>query len=346
MKNAISNKIAVTILNWNGIELLKKFIPTLLNNTNQEIADIWIIDNNSTDNSTEYIKINFPNINLVILDKNYGFAHGYNKGLAKIVNYKYYLLLNSDVEVTRDWLSPLYNLMENNKNIAVCGPKLLDYKNRAYFEYAGASGGFVDKYCYPFCRGRIFQNIERDNHQYDSLIECLWVSGAALMVRTELFNKVNGFDSMFFAHQEEIDLCWRLQNLGYSVVCEPKSFVYHVGGATLDKTNPHKTFLNFRNNLYLIKRNLPRAARNRVLFVRFFLDIIAAIRMIFEGLPKDAIAVLKAYFAFWKNSKKLKESRKSIKPKKTKYIVGYYKKSIVVQNFIKKNNKFSNLKAV
>lgn len=337
------DKVAVTILNWNGIKFLKDFIPILINNTDKNISDIWVVDNGSTDSSIDFLKTNFPEVNLVLLDKNYGFAGGYNQGFKKI-NYKYYLLLNSDIEVPDNWLNPLFDLMESNQNIAVCGPKLLDFNNRKLFEYAGAAGGFIDKYCYPFCRGRIFENIESDNGQYDTLIECLWVSGAALMIRSEIYNKIGGFDDSFFAHQEEIDLCWRIQNLGYKVVCEPKSYVYHIGGGTLHKSNPHKTFLNFRNNLFLIKKNLPKSKRYKVLFVRFFLDGIAAARMIFQGMPKDAFALIKAYLHFWKNLTIIREKRKLIKPKKPKYIIGFYNKSIVLQSFINKINRFSSLK--
>lgn len=343
MKEFEYNKIAIAILNWNGLSFFRKFIQTLINHTDKKIAGIWVIDNGSTDDSIEYLKQNFPEINIILLDKNYGFAEGYNRGL-KQINSKYYLLLNSDIEVSANWIRPLYDLMESNRNIAVCGPKLLDYKKRGNFEYAGAAGGFIDKYCYPFCRGRIFENVEEDKGQYDSTIECLWICGAALMIRSELYHKVGGFDPDFFAHQEEIDLCWRLQNLGYSIICEPKSMVFHVGGGTLHKSNPHKTFLNFRNNLFLIKKNMPQSKRYKVLFIRFFLDGIAAIRMLFQGIPGEAVSVVKAYWDFWKRSGKMKKKRKSIKPKKIKYITGYYRKSIVIQNFVKKIDKFSSLK--
>ncbi|MDR2010857.1 MAG: glycosyltransferase family 2 protein [Bacteroidales bacterium] len=342
MEVSLSNKTAVAILNWNGINFLKEFVPVLLKNTDKNIADIWVIDNGSTDESVSFLKNTFPEIKLVPLDKNYGFAEGYNKGLSQI-NAKYYLLLNSDIEVTHKWLEPLLELMENNPNIAICSPKLLDYKKRDHFEYAGAAGGYIDKYGYPFCRGRIFENIEKDMGQYDNLTECMWVSGAALMIRSELYNKVGGFDDAFFAHQEEIDLCWRLQNLGYKIVCEPKSHVFHIGGGTLEKGNPRKTYYNFRNSLFLIKKNLPQGQRRRSLFMRFFLDGIATVRMIFQGLPKDAVAVVKAYFHFWIKLGEMKKKRKLIKPKKTKYLKGFYNKSIVFQNFITKKENFRDL---
>ena len=333
----MTTKTAVVILNWNGIKLLQEFIPILIANTNSTIADLWVIDNASTDNSIEYLK-NYSQINIIQLDKNYGFAEGYNRGL-KNIEAKYYLLLNSDIEVPANWLEPLYSLMENDNNIAVCGPKILDYYKRKHFEYAGAAGGFIDKYAYPFCRGRVFENVEKDIGQYDSLIDCMWVGGAALMVRANLYKKINGFDELFFAHQEEIDLCWRLQNLGYRIVCQPQSFVYHVGGGTLNKSNPRKTFYNFRNNLFLIKKNFPKRVRQKVFFVRFFLDIVAMFRMFLQGLPKDAINVVKAYYDFYKKSKLINTKRKLIKPKSVKYLKGFYPKSIVFQNYIYKKIK-------
>jgi GT2 family glycosyltransferase len=342
MKTSILNRIAVTILNWNGVKFLKEFIPSLLKNTDSGIADIWVIDNGSTDESVSFLQDNFPEVKLVLLDKNYGFAEGYNRGFREI-NAKYYLLLNSDVEVPQNWLNPLFELMENNPGIAVCGPKLLDYRRRDYFEYAGAAGGYVDKYGYPFCRGRIFENIEKDNGQYDTLVECMWVSGAALMIRSEVYNKIGGFDNTFFAHQEEIDLCWRIQNLGYKVVCEPKSHVFHVGGGTLEKGNPRKTYYNFRNSLFLIKKNFPQPQRMTALLARFFLDGVAALRMLFQGLPKDAAAVAKAYFHFWGKMGEMKRKRKLVKPLKAKYLKGFYNKSIVFRNYISKKNNFSGL---
>ncbi|MDR2834706.1 MAG: glycosyltransferase family 2 protein [Bacteroidales bacterium] len=332
-------QIAIAILNWNGVEFLKKFLPSVIKNSDEKISNIYIIDNGSTDNSITVLQEHFPTIKIILLDKNYGFAEGYNRGLKKI-EAKYYLLLNSDVEVPENWLKPLYELMESDENIAVCGPKLLDFEKRDTFEYSGAVGGFIDKYAYPFCRGRIFGNIEKDNQQYDSPLECFWVGGAAFLIRSELYNLLGGFDEIFFAHQEEIDLCWRLKNLGYKIICEPKSIVYHVGGGTLNKTNPHKTFLNFRNNLFLIYKNLPKFQRRKVLFARFYLDIIAALQMIFQGHFKDAKAVVKSYFDFWKQKKNLKYFNRKLN---IKYHRGYYKKSIVFLNFIKKVNKFSEL---
>jgi hypothetical protein len=328
-----TTKTAVVILNWNGKTFLEKFLPTLVNNTPAE-ADIWVIDNNSTDDSLLLLKQNFQTVKTIELDKNYGFAGGYNKGLVQI-NAKYFLLLNSDIEVPENWLNPLVEMMENNPDIAVCGPKLLSYEQKNHFEYAGAAGGFIDRFGYPFCKGRIFDTCEEDKGQYNQASDCFWISGAALMIRSEIFNKVGGFDDDFFAHQEEIDLCWRIQNLGYRIVCEPKSFVYHVGGGTLPKSNPFKTYLNFRNNLFLIQKNMPKYKRHRVLLSRFALDHIAAWRMILKGKFKEYFAVVKAYLHFWFNIRKMGKKRKLIKPKSPKYLTGYYPKSIVVDYYVK-----------
>lgn len=333
--------IAVVILNWNGKHFLEKFLPTLIKNTDK-IAEIWIVDNNSTDNSLEYLSANFKTIKTIKLDKNYGFAGGYNRGLAQI-NSKYYLLLNSDIEVPQNWLQPLYELMENNSNIAVCGPKLLSYEQKTHFEYAGAAGGYIDRFGYPFCKGRIFETCEQDNSQYNEMSDCFWISGAALMIRSEIFKQVGGFDNDFFAHQEEIDLCWRVQNLGYRIVCQPNSYVYHVGGGTLPKSNPFKTYLNFRNNLYLIVKNMPKYNRQKVLITRFALDHIAAYRMILQGNFKEYFAVVKAYLHFWFNCRKISKKRNLLKPKAPKHLTGFYSKSIVFDYYLKKKKKFDDL---
>ena len=328
-------RTAVVILNWNGEKFLRQFLHTLVENTNPELARICIIDNGSTDNSLQFLSENFAQIQIVRLDKNYGFAGGYNRGL-KEIDAEYFMLLNSDVEVGKDWISPLVELMDSDPTIGVCGPKLIDYNNRDKFEYAGAAGGYIDKYGYPFCRGRLFESIETDNAQHDTQADCLWISGAALFIRSKLFFEVGGFDDDFFAHQEEIDLCWRVQNSGYRVVCEPKSEIYHVGGGALPKSNPFKTFLNFRNNLYLVVKNLPDKEIGKVLFVRFFLDVVAAVRMIFQGNFKECHAVFRAYGAFLKNKKKMKQKRLPVTRKPSSEIVGMYCGSIVFKHFLGK----------
>ncbi len=331
------SQVAIVILNWNGEKFLRKFLPTLIENTNSDLARICIIDNCSTDTSVQFLNDNFPQIELIKLDKNYGFAGGYNRGLAKI-NAEYFMLLNSDVEVEKHWIEPLVELMNSNSKIGICGPKLLDYNNRNKFEYAGAAGGYIDKYGYPFCRGRVFDSLETDNSQHNTTENCLWISGAALFIRSKLFFEVGGLDDDFFAHQEEIDLCWRVQNYGYKVVCEPKSAIYHVGGGALPKSNPFKTYLNFRNNLYLIVKNMTDNEARRTLFVRFFLDVVAAVRMLFQGNFGEFKAVFKAYKDFMKNKKTMKQKRNLVSRKQVSQIVGMYNGSIVLKHFLGKKN--------
>ncbi len=331
------SQVAIVILNWNGEKFLRKFLPTLIENTNSDLARICIIDNCSTDTSVQFLNDNFPQIELIKLDKNYGFAGGYNRGLAKI-NAEYFMLLNSDVEVEKHWIEPLVELMNSNSKIGICGPKLLDYNNRNKFEYAGAAGGYIDKYGYPFCRGRVFDSLETDNSQHNTTENCLWISGAALFIRSKLFFEVGGLDDDFFAHQEEIDLCWRVQNYGYKVVCEPKSAIYHVGGGALPKSNPFKTYLNFRNNLYLIVKNMTDNEARRTLFVRFFLDVVAAVRMLFQGNFGEFKAVFKAYKDFMKNKKTMKQKRNLVSRKQVSQIVGMYNGSIVLIHFLGKKN--------
>ena len=328
----MSARTAIVILNWNGEKFLRKFLHILVENTNPSLAAIYVIDNNSTDNSLTFISENFPQIKVVVLDKNYGFAGGYNRGL-KEIDAEYFMLLNSDVEVDKDWINPLVELMDNDQSIGVCGPKLISYDNRSMFEYAGAAGGYIDKYGYPFCRGRVFECLENDNGQYDNIADCLWISGAALLIRSKLFFDAGGFDDDFFAHQEEIDLCWRVQNLGYRIVCQPKSKIYHVGGGALPKSNPFKTYLNFRNNLYLVVKNLPDNEIGFVLFVRFFLDVVAAIRMLFQGNFKECHAVFRAYGAFIKNKKKMKAKRQTNR-KPLADLTGMYRGCIVKKHFL------------
>jgi GT2 family glycosyltransferase len=335
-------KTAVVILNWNGKGFLERFLGTLISNTPKESAEIIIIDNASSDDSIKWLGENFPEIRTIILDQNYGFAGGYNKGLAQI-SADYFLLINSDIEVPENWLQPLIDLMDKDNSIGICGPKLLSHHERNKFEYAGASGGFIDTYAYPFCRGRLFDTCETDSGQYNDIIDCFWISGAALMIRSNLFSIAGGFDEKFFAHQEEIDLCWRVQNLGYRVVIQPKSKIYHIGGGTLPKSSPFKTFLNFRNNLYLIEKNIPRYKRNRVKIIRLFLDQIAFYRFLLSGNIKEAFAIPKAYWYFWSHSTLMSKQRKVIKPKALKYLKGYYNRSIVFDYYIRGKKKFSDL---
>lgn len=281
----------MVILNYNGAQMLRRFLPSVLEFSSE--AEVVVADNASTDDSLEVMRREFPAVRLVCLDKNHGFADGYNYALRE-VSADYYLLLNSDVEVTRGWLAPLLAFMDANDDVAACQPKLLSYKEKSLFEYAGAAGGFLDRYGYPFCRGRIFDAVEKDNGQYDSVSEVFWATGAALMIRSADYWSAGGLDGTFFAHMEEIDLCWRLRARGRRIVCVPESVVYHVGGATLNKSNPRKTFLNFRNNLLMLYKNLPVGELAQVMRRRALLDYVAAAKFLLSGNVGDFKAVVAA----------------------------------------------------
>jgi len=331
-------KVAVVILNWNGKEILKTFLPSVINNSRE--AELVIVDNGSTDNSVLFIKEEYPQIRIIDNKQNYGFAGGYNKAL-KEIEADYYVLLNSDVEVTPNWISPIIELMENDIQIACCQPKLLSYLEKNKFEYAGGAGGFIDHLGYPFCRGRVFNFLEEDKGQYDDNKEIFWATGAALFVRASIYKEFNGLDNDFFAHQEEIDFCWRVKNAGYKVYYCSKSICYHLGGGSLNKTSPFKTFLNFRNNLYLLYKNLPLKKRKRVFFMRFFLDIIASLSFLLQGKVGEFNAVYKAYMEFAKTKKHMKQKRMPIINNNIKEI---YKGSIVFSYYAKKKKRFSQLK--
>jgi GT2 family glycosyltransferase len=287
---------------------------------------VIIADNGSSDDSVSYLEKNFPSVRIIRLEKNLGFTGGYNAAL-KQIKADYYVLLNSDVEVTAGWIEPIIAMMEADKHIGAVQPKLLSFKNRDEFEYAGAAGGFIDKYGYPFCRGRIFMSLEKDNHQYDDDAEIFWATGACMFVRASVFHKVNGFDDNFFAHMEEIDLCWRMQSLGYSVRYSSKSTVFHLGAGTLLKSNPKKTYLNFRNNLFLLYKNLDNKTFNDIYIFRVLFDVIAALRfLVGSGGVKEAMAVLDAHRHFHQQKKSLVRSasvsRKHIYP--NSILFGYY----------------------
>lgn len=273
-------RVAVVILNYNGLSMLEKFLPSVVAFSPE--ADVIVADNASDDSSVEFVRSNFPSVGIISLDKNYGFAGGYNMALRQ-VDAEFYILLNSDVEVTEGWIAPLLSFMDSTPAAVACQPKLLDYKNKAFFEYAGASGGFIDYYGYPYCRGRLFDTVEADNGQYDTVARVFWATGAALMVRSKDFWSVGAFDSRFFAHMEEVDLCWRLAALGGEIYSVPASKVYHVGGATLNKSNPRKTYLNFRNNLLLLYKNLPEKELGHIMRVRRVLDYVAAVKFLLSG---------------------------------------------------------------
>ncbi|MBO5787829.1 MAG: glycosyltransferase family 2 protein [Bacteroidaceae bacterium] len=285
------SKVAVVILNYNGEEMLGRFLPSVVENSPG--ADIIVADNASTDGSVAFVKDNFPSVKIVLLDRNYGFAGGYNRALEKVAA-DYVLLLNSDVEVTPGWLEPLVALLDADSSIVACQPKILDFKRKTHFEYAGAAGGFIDRYGYPYCRGRLFDTVEEDKGQYDVPCDIFWATGAALLVRAAAYRAAGGLDECFFAHMEEIDLCWRLRSRGYRIVCEPRSVVYHVGGATLSAGNPKKTYLNFRNNLLMLYKNLPACELGKVMRMRCLLDYVAALKFAVTGEWLHCRAVLKA----------------------------------------------------
>ncbi len=335
--------VSIVILNWNGRGYLEKFLPTLIRFTRHPEAEIVVADNGSTDNSMEYMEEVFPSIRTLKLGKNYGFTGGYNRALEQI-DASYYLLLNSDIEVTEGWLEPLLRMMEDNEQVAACTPKIRDYYKKSHFEYAGAAGGFIDRFGYPFCRGRIFDAMEEDLGQYDDPIEIFWGTGACLMVRSGLWKEVGGLDDRFFAHMEEIDLCWRLKSLGYKIVSVPSSTVYHVGGGTLERGNPRKTFLNFRNNLLLLYKNLPAGQRGRILFVRMIFDGISALRFLVQGAFKDFRAVLRAHRAFYGMKNNYKGiNRKNNMSKNDVIVAGIYPGSIVTDFFLLGKKSFNQL---
>lgn len=301
--------VAVVILNWNGVELLQKFLPTVVKHSPN--AHIYIADNHSTDTSVDYVSKNFPEITWIQNRENLGYAGGYQKAL-KEVKEDIYILLNSDVEVTENWIDPHLVVFKENPEIVATQPKIKDYKRKEYFEYAGAAGGFIDKYGYPYCRGRIFNTVEKDTNQYDLAIPIFWASGACFIVRRNAYWKAGGLDADFFAHQEEIDLCWRLQLKGGKIYSIPESVVYHVGGATLHKSSPKKTFYNFRNSLYMLYKNLPKKEVLPIIFIRLCLDGVAGIQFMFQLKFKHIWAIIHAHFAFYAKLSTLKKKRNSI----------------------------------
>lgn len=328
-------QLAIAILNWNGRKFLEQFLPTLLANCNED-SEVVIIDNASTDDSVSFLAENYPQLRVILNEENYGFAKGYNEGLRQI-EAKYYCLLNSDIEVTPHWTEPIIAQMEADEQIAAVQPKLLSYYNRNQFEYAGAAGGFLDKYGYPFCRGRFFDVLEDDKGQYDSDLQIFWASGAALFVRSDIYHQLGGLDDDFFAHMEEIDFCWRINNAGYKIVCNPRSVVYHIGGGTLPKENSFKTFLNYRNDLFLLLKNLPRRRLFITFFIRFFMDILAAFVFLMQGHRKDFTAVFLAMKEFCKGAKAMKQKRGHITEEA---YLRTYPHSIVFARYIKRKKYF------
>ena len=334
-------KLAIVILNWNGKKFLEQFLPPLLDRT-PEWASIIVADNASTDDSVDFLRTFYPNIRIIQNDVNYGFAKGYNVALRQ-VNADYYCLLNSDIEVTEGWVEPIIARMEADAQIAAVQPKIRSYHQQELFEYAGASGGFIDLYGYPFCRGRVFDTIEKDNHQYDNAMDVFWATGAALFVRSNVYHQLGGLDDDFFAHMEEIDLCWRIKNQGYRVMIEPQSVVFHVGGGSLPKNNSFKTYLNFRNNHFLLIKNLPKYRLIPTFLVRLVLDNVAAFSFLFQGHMKDFMAVYKAHCDVVKQYKKFKNKRCNQSFDAYKDV---YHHAILVQYYLKKNHYFNGTKFI
>lgn len=329
--------VAIVILNWNGRRHLQQFLPSVIASTYSNLK-IIVADNASSDDSLPFLKAHYPAIEIMALAENYGFAKGYNEALKKI-EADYFMLLNSDVAVTPDWLQPMVDLLEKSAAHAACQPKILSYKQRDFFEYAGAAGGWLDAFGYPFARGRIFDVCEKDSGQYNRLQQVFWTSGAALLIKPHAFRNVQGFDEMFFAHQEEIDLCWRLQLQGYKLFCCPAAVVYHVGGGTLPRGNSRKTFLNFRNNLMMLAKNLHPAEAWWKLPFRLVLDHVSAVKGLLSGDGGYFLAILRAHAAFmeWLVFKQKTRSKNRMR---MKFMKGVYQHNIVWQHFAKKKNRF------
>lgn len=322
----MNNNIAVVILNWNGKALLEQFLPSVIQHSPEAV--IYVADNASTDDSVAFVEANFPEVQIIRNSDNFGYAGGYNTAL-ETVEEDYYALVNSDVEVTEGWLQPILELFEADPETAIIQPKILDYKNKTHFEYAGAAGGFIDKFGYPFCRGRIFNTIEEDKGQYDDNTEIFWASGACFFIRKSTFRELKGFDEDFFAHQEEIDLCWRAFNKNYKVRFCGQSVIYHVGGATLTNTNPRKTYLNFRNSLLMMVKNLPLWQIAPVIFLRLCLDGLAGVQFLIQGKLPHILAIIKAHFSFYAKLFTFLNKRES------KQYSNYYKsRSIVLRYFL------------
>ena len=331
-------KTAVVILNWNGREFLEKFLPSVIEFSKDD-AEIIIADNASSDDSLDFLKNNYPSLRVIKNLENGGFAKGYNDAL-KQIEAEYYILLNSDIEVTSNWIAPVIKLMDEQPDIAACQPVIRSYHEPEKFEYAGAAGGFIDKYGYPFFRGRIFQSIETDSGQYNDTTEVFWATGACLFVRAKLYHDLKGLDEDFFAHMEEIDFCWRLKNTGYKIMVCHESVVYHVGGGTLPKKSSFKTYLNMRNNIAMLYKNLPPSRLFRVLAVRLFLDMIASIKFLIDGGFRDFFAVTRAYGSFYTKIGKHRHKRRNMVHNKVSQI---YRGNIVFAYYLKRKKKFSQL---
>lgn len=337
-------RVAVVILNRNGVGYLRQFIPSVVNNSPE--ADVYVVDNGSDDDSLSFLRQEWPQIRIISLDKNYGFCKGYNEGLQQI-EADYYLLLNSDIEVPSGWLTPLLHILKNDAEVVACQPKIKSFRHKSFFEHAGAAGGFLDKYGYPFCRGRIFNITEEDKGQYDKAREIFWASGACMLIRSDIFHLAGGFTDLFFAYMEEIDLCWRIQNMGYKIYFTPESEVFHVGSVTLGQNSPKKLYFNFRNGLYLLFLNLPPKRLLSILLTRMILDGVAALQFLLTLKPIYFIKVFQAHVAFYRSVGTLRKIRRKreavIRSYRYADMPGMFNKSVVWQFFIKKKKKFSDL---
>lgn len=337
------NKAAVVILNWNGVHHLRTFLPSVVQYTPESIADVVVIDNCSNDESIAYISEHFPSVIIIRNTRNFGYAGGYNKGL-QAISHPRWVLLNSDVMVGPDWLPPLLDFLDT-PGAGAAQPVVRSFNDPASFEYAGAAGGFIDKYGYPFCRGRIFHHLEQDHGQYATETEIFWASGACMAINKSAFDAAGGFDEEFFAHMEEIDLCWRMKNLGYSIHVIPRSVVLHLGGGTLSSLHPRKTYLNFRNNLMMLVKNLPLKHLLKVLPFRLLLDGVAGIYFLLQGKPAHCIAVVKAHVSFYAAAGRLRTKRKMFRGKLREHLTGVYRGSLVAEAYLKKIRIFSALNA-
>jgi GT2 family glycosyltransferase len=333
--------VAIVILNWNGISLFSRFLPSVIENSRMEGVSLYIADNGSTDGSIDFLKMNFPEVKIIALGKNYGFAGGYNRALQKI-EADIYVLLNSDIEVTGNWLQPCIRQLLSEPDTAALQPKIRSFLDRSKFEYAGAAGGYLDHWGYPFCRGRILSEVEIDIGQYDQNVSLFWATGACLFIKSSVFKASGGFDEDFFAHMEEIDLCWRLKNQGWKIGFEPTSVVYHLGGATLNYQSPQKVFLNFRNSLWMMVKNLPEGKLCQIMFPRMLLDGAAALNFLVTGQFFAFMAVLKAHFSFYQTLRKFLRKRKMLMPlvRQNKH-PQIFRGSMVVGFYMMKRRKFS-----
>ncbi len=336
-------KLSIVILNWNGISFLKTFLPEVVKTADLPGVEVVVADNGSNDGSVNWIRENLNQVKTIEFDQNYGFTGGYNRALSSI-NSDYYLILNSDVKPTDGWLQPLIAAMDLDVNIAACMPKTLAFHSPEHFEYAGAAGGYIDRFGFPFCRGRILSHVEKDSGQYDNTCDIFWATGACMMVRASAFHSAGGFDEFFFAHMEEIDLCWRFKNMGHRILFVPESTVYHVGGGTLPNDNPRKLFLNYRNNLILLVKNLPSGMLLTTLFARFFMDMGASLVFLLSGKWRFSMSIIKAYCAFYKKSFHYKRLRKQLEHSSRNTLhPEIYRGSIVYDFFFKKRKTFTSL---